>query len=108
MATHATLKAHLLPTSTSCNFLESTSFFDVSIAASFRAPFELRVQIYINVQLESQVLLVKLLGSKTADIVFFKSLGAAHHHAWDLDYISVANVHIQMVRETNLAEIMRT
>ena len=61
VTTHPTLKANLFSTRTGCSFLKCACLFDVPIAASFGAPFELWVQIDVDVQFKSQVLLVKLL-----------------------------------------------
>lgn len=57
------LEANLLPTLARNLFLKAANLFDVSIAARARAPFELWIQLDVDVQFELEILFVYVFGA---------------------------------------------
>jgi len=91
-----TLETDAGTTFTLCCFIEHASLFDIAIAARFRTPLQIGVQIHVNVQLELQEFLVDFFRAKLAHIVACKSHWASNHHAGYLHDVSIFDVVLQV------------
>ena len=94
MSSLSAFKTDTLATFARCRLLEHACLFDKAVAASPRAPLEIRVQIDVDVHFELEELLIDLLGAKLPHIVVCESDGTANQHAWNLDYVAILDVTI--------------
>ena len=94
MSSLTAFKTDTLATFARCCLLEHACLLDKAVAASSRAPLEIRVQIDVDVHLELKELLIYFLGAKLPHIIICESDGTANHHTWDLDYVAILDVAI--------------
>ena len=90
--------ADLLPARTRCHFGKSAGLFNVVEATNPRAPAQGWVQVNVDVQLKTDVLLENLLAPKLLDVFLGKLLLTPMHHARKLDHLTVRNTGRKILR----------
>ena len=106
MSSLSAFKTDTLATFARYCLLEHACLFDKAVAASPRAPLEIRVQIDVDVHLELKKLLIDFLRAKLSHIFVCESDCAANHHAWDLHHIAILDIAIKMFFHTLLAVVV--
>ena len=93
-----TTHTHFLTAFALCHILEEPVFLDIFVASALWTPFEIRVTVNVDIQLEADVFFEDFFGAERFHVFFGKDLLAAVAlHAGDLLNLPILNICFQVI-----------